>query len=291
MQLSEVKDIYHTTEDKQADRPYPNIRLYSVWVGIFLALVAFLYIIAKPLFDWRIVYAAAHDIHHYEVHRFYGLPHSLLLVPHAFIFSLKVGNAINLALILMIPYFVVRKFGGDWKTLLLVYTFPPYLHLVSVGNIDWLPLLAWLSPPGLAVMFALVKPQVCGAMSLILFKRHGWRVLIPISILGVISLFIWGLKPIDVSISFRQSEPLWNMASVLFPYFVPVGLYLLYKAYRTDNLHLAALSSVFFVPYIALYSFGAWFIVLACYYRPWAIGLSVGMWIFVGYLTLMFFIG
>lgn len=122
--------IYDSNAGKNISHSLPNIAIYSLWVGIFLLLVALFYYASGAQYDWRAVYAASHDIHHYEKHRFYGLPQSLLLVPHAYLFSLELSDAINLALIAMIPYFVVRKLEMGWKPLLLIYTFPLYWHLL-----------------------------------------------------------------------------------------------------------------------------------------------------------------
>ena len=282
-----VKAVHHNNPSRTISVTLPKTAIYFLWAVIFVVLVAIFYASSGAQYDWRAVYAAAHDIHHYEEHKFYGLPQSLLLVPHAYVFSLEFSDAINLAIIAMLPYFVVRKLEMGWKPLFLIYTFPLYWHLLSVGNIDWIPLLAWLSPPGLAVMFALAKPQVFGAMSLILLKKHGWQVLIPFVILNIITLIIWDTKPIEVLLDFNQRDPQWNIASVLFPFLVPVGLYLLYKAYHSENVPLAAVSSVFLVPYIAAYSFGAWYVILACYYRAWAIGLYIVVWtLFAGFFLL-----
>ena len=68
------------------------------------------------------------------------------------------------------------------------------------------------------------------------------------------------------------------------PYAIPLGLFLCYWAYRQENILYGALATPFLTPYIALYSFAGYLLILyAILPRKWSIALYLGVMVFSGF--------
>ncbi len=66
----------------------------------------------------------------------------------------------------------------------------------------------------------------------------------------------------------------------MLPIGLPFGVYLLWQAWKDDDEYLAAVSTPFFVPHIALYSFVGVLTVLTCKYPKAAYWFYFGIWAF-----------
>lgn len=179
---------------------------------------------------------------------FMNPPWIIALLPHA-ILPLRWGNAVNLILNITMILLVIRKYGGNWKSILLVFSSPFVLDLARTNNIDWIPMLATLLPPAYGLPLLAIKPQAIGGIALIWFKKARWRLLIPLGVVCLLSFLVWG--PWIFRYHAGTAMP-WNFAP--FPYFVPLGIYLLVRAWKSDDEILAAAATPFLVPYFAPYS-------------------------------------
>lgn len=224
--------------------------------------------------DWKYTYFRAADnwrdpyvIPGLEPHEqpFTNPPWVLALLPHAFVFPQAVGAAVNSVINIVVILLVIRRFGGGWQTMAMTFTSMPFFDLMLKSNVDWIPMLALLLPPMWGLPLLIIKPHSIGTVALIWWKRHRFSpwMLAPTAALGVLSLVIWGLWFNRVGLPWDVAS--WNFAP--FPYFIPLGLYMLYRAYRSDDAFIAAAAAPFLTPYIATYSVTALFAFTGSRYR------------------------
>jgi len=76
------------------------------------------------------------------------------------------------------------------------------------------------------------------------------RTFAPVSIAWMISA---ALFPVWIERMARNPQIIWNRS--LFPYLIPLGVFLLWLAFRHKNPYFALASSLFFAPYHSLYSY------------------------------------
>lgn len=228
--------------------------------------------------DWD--YTFANTPHHwrdpYAIPTFTSPPWLVMLLPHAWL-PVAWGNAINLCLNILLIALVIRRFHGGWQLMLLVYTSPPFLDLVRTNNVDWIPLLALLLPPMWGLPLLALKPQSLSGVAVIWWKRSTQRIrlLIPLLVIIGLSLLIWGMWPLKIQ---SLGHVMWNFAP--WPFAIPLGAFMLYRAYRTDDEFLAAAATPFLVPYIAPYSIAGLLAFAGCRYRREAFFVYVAFWVY-----------
>jgi hypothetical protein len=248
-----------------------NLFLYAV---IALALVGMTYglsrVYAQGLqwgIDWKYTYvqAAANPLNPFVIDTFTNPPWVLLLVPHAFVLPGNVGAAVNITITLVVITLVIRRYGGNWQTLLLTVTSLPFIDLLRTSNVDWIPMLALLLPPMWGLPLLAIKPHTIGAIALIWWKQQRFSLwmFVPSVVIGLLSLVVWGLWFTGAGLP--DTVAAWNFAP--FPWFVPLGVYLLYRAYHSEDVFLAAAATPFLTPYFATYSITAIFAFVGCKYR------------------------
>lgn len=272
----------------------PNLTRQQVLIGLgaaalMIALVAvlssaypvgvdWLYTFHPAVQNWQAPYGKVED--------FTNPPWLLLFLPHGAL-PLNIGNAINFTLNITVLMLAVRHYGGDWQTLILVFTSPFMLDLARTNNVDWVPLLATMLPPRWGLPLLMVKPQALGGIALIWLKRTGYRprsvlmLVAPLTVVILLSFVIYGWWPGNVA--GIPDDTTWNIAP--FPFAIPVGLYLLYRAYRADDTALAAISTLFVTTYVAPYSLTGLFAIMGSRYKRDTAIAYLTAWIFFIYQT------
>ena len=248
----------------------------TVLVAIVIAVRAFV-----PIgVDWQGTFATLPDVwrNPYANEMFTNPPWIIALLPHAWL-PLSWGNAINFVLNIAIISALIIRYKGGVVAFLLTFTSPMMIELLRTGNVDWIPALAFLLPPmwGLPLLF--IKPQVLGGAALIWWKRSGYsiRMFVPLVILLLISIAIWGLW---MTVGGLPDQAFWwNFAP--FPLGIPLGIYLLVRAFREDDEIMAAGSTAFLVPYFASYSLVPLMALLSTRYPRAAFVLYIGFWWFL----------
>ncbi len=233
-----------------------NNRVYKLWLpyliggGFLVVIAAFIKDIYPIGVDWEYTFSLV-DIYWqnpYQIPTFVNFPWVLFFLPHAWL-PLNWGNALNFLLNVTLLAIITRRFGGGWQTYILVFTSPFFFDLARTNNIEWIPLLSLLLPPPYGLPLLILKPQSFGGIIIIWLKKYRWRLLWPTILILVVSLFVWRswflqiTPPLDVS---------WNFS--MWPMGIPLGLYMLYKAYKSDDELIAAAATPFLVPYVAPYS-------------------------------------
>ncbi len=232
--------------------------------------------------DWEESYhpATTNFFDYYNHSDFAGFPWLLFFIPHGLL-PIELGDAINMTLNILIPLMVIMRLKGGWQAVVLLYTSPFFLDLMRTNNVEWIPLTALLLPLWAGLPFLVAKPQTIGGIAFIWLKRH-WRRpswLVPTIVIILASIAIWGVqKPIEQIQQYDLLNVPWNFAP--FPFFIPLGLYLLWKAWRKDDEYIAAAASPFLVPYFAPYSLIPLMTLLACTRRREAFYVWAGFWIY-----------
>ena len=215
----------------------------------------------------------------YAMPDFTGMPFAFFALPHALL-SIDIGNAINLALNILVIAAVAEHYDNKgWHiAVAITMTSPMGVNLLMSNNIDWLPLSAFLFADWLAYPLLAMKPNVLAGMALIRFKRTpSLLALLPLAFVLIASIAIWGSWWLQLGDDL--SGVAWNFAP--FPYMIPVGLYLLWKAWYSEDEIIAACATPFLVPYFAPYSLTGLHVLLAAKYRRAAIWLWCFSWWFV----------
>jgi hypothetical protein len=250
--------------------------LAALLLSILLILIRFIYPVGV---DWQYTFARipAHIPNPYAIHSFKNPPWIMFLLPHAWL-PLAWGNAVNLVLNIVMILLVIRRFGGDWRTMLLVFTSPLMLDLARTNNIDWIPLLAFLIPAKYGLPLLALKPQTLGGAALIWLKRarFRWTILVPSLVIFIGSLVLWGLWFVKPSM---PNQVTWNFS--VFPFGIPLGIYLLYRAFQADDEILAAAATPFLMPYFAPYSLAPLLALVGCKYRREALIVYAAFWCYV----------
>ena len=228
---------------------------------------------------------AAHiPLHPYQVGPYLNPPWVALLFYPLTFFTERIAQAVIAYLNLSITLLLVARYGGNRWSFLLVITSAPFLSLLVNGNIDWLPMLAFLLPAnwGLAVTFS--KPQVGVFAGLVWFKQAKQKILflLPAAGLLLLSLLVWGWWFLDmyhqVFQSGRRTVGPWNISP--FPWLVPLGVLLLFYAWKREDELLAVTATLCMAPYFAVYSFTTFFAMLAAR-APWVASIAwIVLWIF-----------
>ena len=252
--------------------------------GAFLAALALAMLVALRLYypigiDWETTYhKAVRNIDNpYEPSSFAGFPWLLFMLPHALL-SMAWGNAINFFLNLTLPMLYIWRHQGGWQAMLIVFLSPLFLDLTRTNNVDWIPLLAFLLPATVGLPLLAAKPQTVGGAALVWWKkrRFSLTMLVPTIVIVLVSAAIWGGQYLERMQEFNLREVEWNFAP--FPFFIPIGLYLLYQGFKKEDEVLAATGTPFLVPYFAPYSLVPLLTLLACKYRREALFVNLGFW-------------
>jgi hypothetical protein len=137
------------------------------------------------------------------------------------------------------------------------------------GNIDFLVTLGFLMPPQIGLFFVLMKPQI-GVCIAIYWMYMAWkqggvreivRVFGPVTGAYLLSFVMYGFWFKHL---FNMTNNPWNFG--LFPYLVPIGAFLLYKALQQEDKRLSGISSPMIAPYVTGYNFAI--VLLSLFNRP-----------------------
>jgi len=227
--------------------------------------------------DWLVFTWAIHHPLNPYAQGFVSPPWTLLFLLHALLPPF-IGVNINRAITLVVIAIVIRKRGGDIFSLLLVVTSIPLIWLMINGNIDFIPLLGLLVPPQFGLIALSAKPHIGIGIILLYFKRFGWKVFFPLLVIIAISIIAYGNWVVHLTptrVPGRQFE--------FFPWLIPLGVYLLYRAWREDDDSWAALASLFLVPYYGLWSLTVPLTLLSTAHKRTAFFLWLATWCFEVY--------
>ena len=258
-------------------------KLFSIAVFVLaLAMMAFIfYRFFPPLEnDWMRFYSklTANLSYPNHVPGYVNPPWAALLVPYGLL-PIRISNVINLLLNIAVLFFAIRKVNGGWLGILLTFTSPLFFDLARVNPIDWIPLLGFLLPTAWGLPLMAIKPQTLGASMLIKWKNENYKIkpLIPLIVVVILSFLVWGFWINKEAVSFTNKP--WNFS--FWPLSIPLGIYVLYKAWKEGDELLTGASTALLVPYIAPYSIACIISILSGKYKKIAIALYLISWWYV----------
>lgn len=219
----------------------------------------------------------------YNIPGFFNPPWTLLpLIPFALLPE-NVGRTLLILIGFAAFMYIGRKMGGSKWAIIAVLLSPPIIHGMLNGNIDWLALMGVVMPPQIGLFFVSIKPQIGIAIALFWLTeawrdggfREVFRVFAPVTLVGLLSLLLYGLWPLRASVEVN----LWWNAS-LWPMSLPVGMALLVTAIRKRQINYALGASPCFAPYILFHSWivGVYALIKS---TPEIIATVIGLWLLV----------
>jgi len=243
-----------------------TIVLFYIFINIFPRL--------QIGMDWRYTYrpaalALAHGKSPYSVEIFYAAPWSLIpLIPFALL-PFDIGNVGVFLLGLSAFAYVAYKLGAGLGSMSVFLLSASVMGCLVYGNIEWMPLLGFVLPAPIGLIFAVIKPQVGIGIVVYWFvhtlrSKGGWAVIktfAPVASLTLASFWMYGFWPL----LFRQTMEQSVRSSVayntsLWPQGIFVGIWLLYKSLQNNKPEMAMASAPFLSPYALQFT---WVAVLA----------------------------
>lgn len=212
--------------------------------------------------DWEQVYrpaalALANGKSPYTV-VFYAAPWSVIpLVPFALL-PPDLGNAGVFILGLSAFAYVAYKLGAGPGNMSIFLLSAPVVGCLIFGNIEWMPLLGFVLPAPIGLIFAVIKPQVGIGLVIywfvhILRTKGIWEVIktfTPVTLVTLLSFWMYGFWPLLFQKTMEQSQTsslAYNTS--LWPQGIFVGIWLLYKSIQKQKPGMALASSPFLSPY------------------------------------------
>ena len=188
---------------------------------------------------------------------FYNPPWALLpLVPMALL-PFQWGRLVLFFVSLAAFAYGARKLTSQPISILLFMTSTPVVFCLNGGNIDWLLMLAFVTPAPFALMLAAIKPQI-GIGIAFYWLIESWRLggirlmiknFTPVGLLLIASFLLYGFYPL----SFGQlNHVIWNASP--FPYLIPLGVFFLVSVLRSQEDNPLMAAGLFFSPYFSIHS-------------------------------------
>ena len=260
----------------------------GIWLFALAVFVGSLYLFPQGGFDWR------HDIGPGARH-WWPAPwdEGLILAPWgATILSPlgglpdRIATAFTNGLSVIIFALVARKLGGPAWIAIPVLISPAGYWLFQNGQTEWLVLAGLLFLNGFDLLFLMLKPQVAIGVLIPRLKRSGdrWKqYLLPGVVVFAVSLVIWPLWPLKI-IDIAPVLTAGNWNSALWPWGIPIGVFLLWYSWRTAEDHWGVAATPFLFPYINLPNYLGLLIALATKWPRWTLYIWLLTWI-VGGIT------
>jgi hypothetical protein len=225
--------------------------------------------------------AMIHGQNPYDIRDFNNAPWTLIpFIPFA-VMPYQIGRVGFFLLSFGCFLFVAYKLGAKPVSMILFLTSYPVISCLNGGGIDWLPMLSFVTPAPVSLIFAVMKPQIGIGIGLY-WLFESWRIggvrtviknFLPVTIMLCVSFALYGFWFLTFV---GKSQNAVNVS--LFPYSVPLGLYMLWTAIAQRRARLAMAASPFVAPYHTLFSLAAPLVALFDYPRLFAVT-SVCLWI------------
>jgi hypothetical protein len=222
----------------------------------------------------------------------YDLPYlpwaALILAPLGAL-SDRLATAIVNAGSVLAMVAILRRYGGQaWLAVPLVLS-PFAFQMFDLGQADLLILAGLLLSNGLDLIVIVIKPQVAaGAIAARLSRagrRHVLAYVAPLIALSLVSLAIWPGWPAALLQTSREHQAVsWNVAP--WPWGVPLGLALLWRAWRHGDDAAGVIATPLLVPFINAQTLLAPLVIVAARWPRWFLVAWCAAWGLVGYLVI-----
>lgn len=157
----------------------------------------------------------------------------------------------------VLTFFVITAIAWKLKAsplaLACVLLSVPGLYALTSGNVEWLTLLGLVSAPAVGIVLLLTKPQM-GIVAAVFLAFKAWRdrkltaTLLPLAAVIVVSTVALGAWWSN-ALTYNQTAAV--NSAIPFPWGVPIGAWLTFKAWQENDVHYAIAASPFFFPTIS----------------------------------------
>jgi len=217
---------------------------------------------------------------------FFAAPWGLLPLMPLVLLPARIGRVfVMLGGLLAFAYTAIRL-GAKPLSLALFLLSPPVMHCILNANIEWLPLLGFVLPPPVGMLFIAVKPQTGFAVGVFwlveAWRKDGWRGVVrlsaPVSLAFLASFVLYGLWPLRL---LQAPAAGVEVNSSLWPISIPIGLALLVTAIQKRQIAFAMPASPCLSPYVLFHAWSS--AVIALVGQPLQLAaVVIGLWIAVG---------
>lgn len=161
--------------------------------------------------------------------------------------------------------YLIRSLTNNPLSIILFMTSVPVVFCLNDGTLDWITMLGFVAPAPFALILASIKPQI-GAGIAVFWLVESWRKggarlvfwnFLPVILLLTASFIFYGPWILNVSILMDIN---WNLS--IFPYTIPVGLYLLIVSIVRRDPRPAMASGILLSPYFTIATFSPLLIAL-----------------------------
>jgi hypothetical protein len=161
------------------------------------------------------------------------------------LFSIEISHAIWQVCTVLGILAALWRFHLKPLTIAIVVLASPLMWIsVVYGNVDWLVLLGATLAPKWGMWLLSMKPQV----------STGSFILSPKMLLVIVPAIVLNYALLGLP-DFRTSNTLQTAAADLFPWALPLGIFLVYRSRKTKSAGLALASGAFLSPYYSITSY------------------------------------
>jgi len=225
------------------------------------------------MIDFNILYKAGRAVigvkNPYLSHGYFNPPWFLLLLTPISLIPFDLSRLIWVILGVVGFLVAFKRLGISYPAQLLLFLSPFMYFDLGLGNYEWIVILGVSLSPGIGSWFVMVKPQMGLLQIGIWVKQHNWSALVPGIVLFALLLVGWYSFPATKDLPWSQD---------VWPWGIPVGLWLGWKAIREEDSLYALAAMPFLSPYVAVQS---WIMVLLPLTRKnwyWLALCSLGSW-------------
>ena len=170
------------------------------------------------------------------------------------------AHGLYFAACLFLLAYMAWKLRASPLTIVAFMLSPTALGAVLVGNLDPVAAAGMLFPPAFGLLLLLIKPQVGAGVALyylidfIRNKRYldGVKAFAPVAAAYALALVFFPIWYVRIFTN-TSAYQVWNRT--LFPYSIPIGLFLLWAALRKRNPYFALAATPFLAPYHTFYTY------------------------------------
>lgn len=239
-------------------------------------------------------------------------PWLVIILAPLTLFSPDTARGLMAVLSMLCIAYGVHKLGGGFVTLLFVLLTPFYVTVLLRGETDAFPvaglglvLQGSLAGQVVGLFLLTLKPQLMGIAAAFcfllpspeksepdtrtemtwwtqLFASHQIRLAIAFAVTLIPFFLIYGWWPGEILARLPELQRQDDITP--WPWGIPLGLILLYRAYRQRSLPLSALATFFWVPYLNWYSLAGYTAIIFSWSARWlAAALLILSWVWFLY--------
>jgi len=194
-----------------------------------------------------------HGQNPYSIQDFHNAPWVLIpFIPFA-LMPYQWGRVGFFVISLACFIYIAHRLNAKPVSMILFLTSYPVITGLNGGGIDWLPMLAFVTPAPISLIFAAMKPQI-GIGIALYWMIYGWE-------LGGIRLMIrWSLPVVILLAGSFALYGFWPLTFIgkgdnpvnisIFPYLIPLGIYFLW----TKKKRAAMAAGPFLSPYHTVFT-------------------------------------